>query len=361
MASYKSPLHKMEMTTPTDFWNDSCSVQELTDAIDNGAVGATTNPTIVHYVLKKEMHLWKDHIYGIIRDHPTWSEVEITWKVNEDLAANGAKLLFPVFEREQHKKGRLSIQTNPQFYRNAEAIVQQAVHFNTLAPNMQVKIPVTKAGIVAIEEATYRGVNVNATVSFTVPQAIAVAEAVERGLRRREAEGLSTAEMSPVSTCMIGRLDDWMHVLAKAESIAIDPGYLNWAGIACLKRIYQIFQERDYRTRPLGAAIRHHRHWSEFIGGDLIVTLPYEWQMQFNASDIEVVERMQNPVDPIMVETMYRKIPDFRRAYEPDGLTIDEFDSYGATVRTLRSFIGSYQDLLGVMRDFMIPNPDVKK
>ena len=361
MTSYKSPLHKMEMTTPTDFWNDSCSVQELTDAIDNGAVGATTNPTIVHYVLKKEMHLWKEHIYGIIRDNPTWSEVEITWKVNEDLAANGAKLLFPVFEREQHKKGRLSIQTNPQFYRNANAIVQQALHFNSLAPNMQVKIPVTKAGIVAIEEATYRGVNINATVSFTVPQAIAVAEAVERGLRRREAEGLSTAEMSPVSTCMIGRLDDWMHVLAKRESIAIDPGYLNWAGIACLKRIYQIFQERGYRTRPLGAAIRHHMHWSEFIGGDLIVTLPFEWQMQFNASDIEVIERMQNPVDPIIVETMYRKFPDFRRAYEPDGLTVDEFDSFGATVRTLRSFISSYQDLLGVIREFMIPNPDVKK
>jgi len=361
MTSYKSPLHKMEMTTPTDFWNDSCSVQELTDAIDNGAVGATTNPTIVHYVLKKEMHLWKEHIYGIIRDNPTWSEVEITWKVNEDLAANGAKLLFPVFEREQHKKGRLSIQTNPQFYRNADAIVQQALHFNSLAPNIQVKIPVTKAGIVAIEEATYRGVNINATVSFTVPQAIAVAEAVERGLRRREAEGLSTAEMSPVSTCMIGRLDDWLHVLAKRDSIAIDPGYLNWAGIACLKRIYQIFQERGYRTRALGAAIRHHMHWSEFIGGDLIVTLPYEWQMQFNASDIAVVERMQNPVDPIMVETMYRKFPDFRRAYEPDGLTVDEFDSFGATVRTLRSFISSYQDLLGVMRDFMIPNPDVKK
>ena len=73
------------------------------------------------------------------------------------------------------------------------------MHFDSLAPNMQVKIPVTKAGIVAIEEATYRGVNINATVAFTVPQAIAVAEAVERGLRRREAEGISIGEMSPIS------------------------------------------------------------------------------------------------------------------------------------------------------------------
>jgi transaldolase len=360
LTTFKSPLHQMALTTPTDFWNDSCSVQELTDAIDNGAVGATTNPTIVHSVLKKEMHLWKERIYQIIHDNPTWSEVEITWKVVEELAANGANLLYPVFEREKHKKGRISIQTNPQFYRDAEAIIRQALHFDSLAPNMQIKIPVTKAGIVAIEEATYRGITITATVSFTVPQAIAVAEAVERGLRRREAEGHSTEEMSPVSVCMVGRLDDWMHVLAKRDNIAIDPGYLNWAGLACVKRIYSIFQERGYRLRILSAAIRHHMHWSELIGGDLAMTLPYEWQMQFNASDIQVIDRMQNPVEARIVESMYHLIPDFRRAYEPDGLSIAEFDDYGATARTLRAFISSYHDLMNLIRDFMIPNPDIK-
>ena len=53
-------------------------------------------------------------------------------------------------------------------------------------------------------------------------------------------------------------------------------------------------------------------------------------------------------------------IPDFGRAYEPDGLTIDEFDGYGATVRTLRTFIGSYHDLVGAVRDIVLPNPDAK-
>jgi len=360
MSTYKSLLHEMAVTTPTDFWNDSCSVQELNYAIDNGAVGATTNPTIVHYVLKKEMNLWKDRIYKIIRDNPTWSEVEITWKVVEELAVNGANLLLPVFERENKMKGRISVQTNPALYRNPKGIVEQALHFHRLAPNIQVKIPVTKAGIIAIEEATYQGVNINATVSFTVPQAITVAEAVERGLRRREAEGKPVDDMSPISTTMIGRTDDWMQVVAKRDQIAIDPGYLNWAGIACIKRIYEIFQERGYRSRVLAAAMRHHMHWSELIGGDLAITMPYEWQLYYNASGIEVKERMQNPVDPRMIQTMYERIPDFCRAYEPDGLSIDEFDMYGATARTLSSFITSYHDLMGVIRGFMIPNPDVK-
>jgi transaldolase len=359
MVEFKSPLHKMEMTTPTDFWNDSCSVEELTYAIDNGAVGATTNPTIILNVLKKEMYLWKDRIHQIIRDNPTWSEVEVTWKVAEELAVNGAKMLYPVFQRENEKKGRISVQTNPQFYRNAQAIVEQAIHFHSLAPNIQVKIPVTKAGLVAVEEATALGINITATVAFTVPQAIAVAEAVERGLRRREAQGLPVETMNPISVTMFGRTDDWMHVVAKRDKIAIDPGYLNWAGIACIKRIYEIFQERKYRAHILGAAIRHHMHWSEMIGGKLTITLPYEWQLLFNASDIEVIDRIQNPVDPKIIDALCRKIPDFRRAYEPGGLTIDEFDTYGATVRTLRSFISSYHDLVNLIRDFMLPNPDV--
>ena len=75
--------------------------------------------------------------------------------------------------------------------------MEQAVHFAGLAPNIQVKIPVTAAGVAAIEEATYRGVVINATVSFALPQAIAVAEAVERGLERRAAEGLDVSTMAP--------------------------------------------------------------------------------------------------------------------------------------------------------------------
>jgi transaldolase len=358
--AYKSPLHETVMTTVTDYWNDSCSVQELTYAIENGAVGATTNPTIVHGVLKKEAHLWNDRIKQMIQDNPTWTEDQVAWKLIEEMAVKGAELLYPVFEREHGRKGRISIQTNPTFYRNAQAITEQAIHFSTLAPNMQVKIPVTKAGIQAIEDATYHGVNINATVSFSVPQVLAVAEAVERGLKRREAEGKNVADMSPVATMMIGRLDDWMHVLEKRDKITVAPGVADWAGIACFKRAYPIFQQRQYRTRLLAAAYRHHLHWSELIGGDIVMTIPYEWQVLFNASDIEVKERFNNPVPPNILQTLCAKFPDFRRAYEPDGMTIDEFDTFGPTVRTLRAFIQSLRDLTAVIRDYMLPNPDVK-
>ncbi len=359
-TNYKSKLHQITLQFPTDYWNDSCSVEELTYAVEHGAVGATSNPTIVYNVLKKEMHLWKDRIRSLVDENPTWDEVEITWKLIEEIAAHGARLLKPAYDRYAGKKGRLSIQTNPAFYRNPQAITRQAIHFSELAPNMQVKAPVTSAGLQAIEEATYHGVSVNATVSFTVPQAIAVGEAVERGLKRREAAGMSIAQMSPVCTIMVGRTDDWMKVLVKRDGIEINPTYPDWAGIACMKKAYQIYQQRGYRARLLVAAYRHLGHISEFVGGDLILSIPYEWQLQYNASHLEVTERMSQAVDPGIVAELLQKIPDFRRAYEEDGMTIAEFDTYGATVRTLRGFIGSAHDLIAEVRNFMLPNPDVK-
>lgn len=361
IREFKSPLHETVATTVTDYWNDSCSIEELTYAIGHGAVGATTNPTIVRQVLDQEMDLWAARIHEIIEENPRWSEDEIAWRLMEEVALKGAELLLPVYERENGKKGRLSIQTNPAFYRNAEAITAQAIHFSQLAPNMQVKVPVTRSGVKAVEEATYAGVNINATVCFTVPQALAVAEAVERGLNRREVEGKAVDEMSPICTIMIGRMDDWLHVLAKRDGIIANPCALHWAGVAVIKKAYTIYKERGYRARLLAAAYRHHLHWSELIGGDIVLTIPYGWQLQFNASDVEVKERMSDPVPVGVVEELYGKFEDFRKAYDVDGMSVDEFDDYGATVRTLRGFIASYHDLVALVRDFMLPNPDVRR
>ena len=149
---YKNPLHQMTQTTPTCLWNDSASVQELSYAIEHGAVGATCNPVIVLNILNKEMHLWKDRIYELIEEMPTATEDEIGWRLVEEISIKGAELLKPIFDKHRGKNGRLSIQTDPRFYRNTEAIVEQAVHFSNLAPNMIVKIPVTRAGIAAYEE-----------------------------------------------------------------------------------------------------------------------------------------------------------------------------------------------------------------
>lgn len=353
-----SPMKKSVSICDMEIWNDSCSIEELEYAISHGATGATTNPVIVLNVLKKEMHLWEGRIKELIKEMPTASEIEISWKLIEEMAVKGAGILKPVFDETKGQKGRISIQTNAQLYRDAEAMTAQAIKFSKLADNMMVKMPTTAAGVKAFEEATYNGVNINATVSFTVPQAVAVAEAVERGLKRREAEGKDISFLTPVCTIMVGRLDDWLKVIAAKEGIVPTPGVLDWAGVAAFKEADRIYKEKGFRTRLLSAAYRNHLHWSQLIGANVVQTIPSGWQKKFNASDVEVKETLTDPVDPAILEELHRLFPDFTKAYEAYGLKHEEFETYGATARTLRGFLAGYAELLSVVRDFMVPNPD---
>ena len=355
LNAYKSRLHEMTQTTPTCLWNDSASTEELAYSIEHGAVGATCNPVIAVATLRKELRIWRERIVETIDRMPAATEGQIGWKIIEEMSANAAKLLEPTFYAQGGRNGRLSIQTDPRFYRNTGAMLEQAQRFDKLAPNMIVKIPVTRAGIPAIEEATYRGISINATVSFTLPQAIAVAEAVERGLKRREREGKDISSMGPVCTIMVGRLDDWLKVLMERENLSVDPGFLEWAGVAVFKKAYRIFCERGYRIRLLSAAFRNHMHWSEFIGADVVISPPFAWQVRYNASDIEVVRRIDRPVEREIIETLTAKFRDFRRAYSENGISVEEFDTFGATRRTLRQFIASCHDLEVLIRDVMIP------
>ena len=357
-VSFKSPLYQMTQTTATCLWNDSAVEAELAYAIDHGAVGATCNPVIAVEVVKKELPYWTSRIKALAAEYSTATEGELAWHVIEEMSATRAAMLRPVFEKYRGRNGRLSIQTDPRLFRNGQAILEQAIRFDALAPNMIVKIPATEAGIWAIEEATARGISINATVSFSVPQALAVAGAVERGLDRRERDGHDVSTMGPVCTIMVGRLDDWLKVMADKQVITVDPGYLEWAGVAVFKQAYRIYRSRGYRLRLLSAAFRNHMHWSELIGGDVVISPPHVWQKRFNSCDIEIRPRIDTPVSSVVVDELLRKFVDFRRAYEPDGLTPTEFDSFGPTVRTLRQFSDACHDLERFVRDIVLSNPD---
>jgi transaldolase len=353
-----SPLARMAAEFGTDWWNDSCDPVELASAIERGATGATSNPSIVLEVMKHNRERWWPRVRALAAEHPSWTEVELAWATAEEVAAAGAAVLESVFRSSGGRLGRQAIQTNPANYRSANLMVEQAVHFSGLAPNIVVKFPATAAGIAAIEEAAARGVTTMSTASFTVAQAIAAAEATERGLARREAAGEDTSGATPWVVLMVGRLDDWLRVLIERDGLAVDPGAPGWAGIAVFKRAYEIFTERGYRAKLLAAATRHPLHWTELVGARAAMTLTPSWQARFERSGIEPVRRIDTPVDASILRELSTRFPDFVRAYEPDGLAIAEFDEYGATARTMRAFIGSYQELLTTVRDIVLPDPD---
>jgi transaldolase len=99
-------------------------------------------------------------------------------------------------------------------------------------------------------------------------------------------------------------------------------------------------------------------NWSKLITDDDVISPSYSRRLRFNASDVEVRSRMDDPVGPRIGHELSKKLPDFVRAY-PDGVMEPvEFDHFARTRRSLRQLIGACEALDHLMRAVAIPNPD---
>ena len=345
----------LEMTQKypdTELWNDSCSCKELSYAIEKGGSGATTNPVIVFNVLKGELSDWEDKIRQIIKDNPTYTEDDVAWDLIKAMGSKAAQLLLDQFNKTNGQRGRISFQTNAKYYQNKELMVNQAIDLASTVENSQVKVPASKAGIEAMEELTYKGVSINATVSFTVAQAIQVAEAVERGLKRREAEGIDTSKMHPVCTIMVGRVDDYLKSHYGSTDTLISTEAYEQAGVAVMKKAYKIYKERGYRTKLLVAAFRNRHHFEDFIGGDIILTIPYKWQRKYNTSTVEVKNNMDTPIDQKVLDELLSH-EEFVKAYD-ENFPPEQFQHYGAFIATMFQFLNGYDSLIQLVRNYMV-------
>ncbi len=337
-----------------DWWNDSGVPDELGEAVALGAVGGTSNPVIVAQAVKAQPALCNPIIDRLIVEHPTALEDDIAWRLIHTLAIDAAARLKPVYDATRGVKGFLSVQVNPKYYPNPDLMVAQATQLAALAPNIAIKAPATAVGLTAIEEMTARGIRVNATVSFTVPQAIAVSQAFERGLKRAHAAGHNADAIHPYITLMIGRVDDQLKRIAESQRITTTPGALDWAGITVFKNAHRIFQQRGLPGTLLAAAYRHERHWSQIIGREVLQTVPYTWWTKFNTADAAPSLTLGTAVDDAIVAELRAKFPDFIRAHDEDGMRPAEFFGYGATQHTLAQFLGGYDDLIASVRARML-------
>lgn len=344
MANPKHDSRLLEMcrSSRTEFWNGSCAGSELFAAIEEGATGATSNPLTIGRVLTDEKTFWTGRIRAILRNYPEFDAETVLESITGEMVVNAASILRSLFESTNGKKGLVSFQMDPRLCHDAEGMLRNAEYLGGLYVNNNVKIPLTVAGLRALEEATYKGVSVNAILSFTVSQSIAVAEAVERALARRESEGMPIDRIHPHCTVMIGRLEDYFMSIAESGKFVVTAEDLEWAGVAVLKKIYRLYIERGYRTKIVMAAPRNLKHWSEMIGGDMAMSLPPRWQNAIDDSSIEVRDRIDDDVDPATIAKLKDLVPEFLEAYDEDGLAVGKFDTYEPTVRTLREFTGAH-------------------
>lgn len=207
--------------------------------------GLTSNPTIFDHAIKNSA----SYDDAIRRKAPAAASVEDLFfdLALEDLT-RAADLFQPAFTRTDGVDGWVSLEVSPLFAHDAAETLDaaQALHKRGGKRNLFIKIPGTKEGLLAIEEAIFAGVPVNVTLLFSSEQYLAAAEAYLRGIERRIAAGLNPA-VGSVASVFVSRWD--VAVAEKAPSEL--RGRL---GIAAAGRVYKTYSALLNSTRWLRAA-----------------------------------------------------------------------------------------------------------
>jgi transaldolase len=319
--------------TRTKWWHDSAESAELQLGLERGAVGVTTNPFLSNIALVRNRDLWSQHIDEVLAQ-----------KLSPELKAEAlmqiavlrtTEKLMPQFEASKGEAGLVCSQVNPLRAGDRDCMLAMARRFHKWAPNIAVKLPATGAGIDVLEDCVAEGITVTCTVSFTVPQVIAIAERHRAGIARAKANGVTPGKCFAV--IMIGRLDDFLREVAHDNHAAVSESDIQQAGVAVTKRAYQMYRERGYEAVLLVAALRGHYHLTEIAGADLVMSLAPAFQEVFVKKEHPHEERIERPVPEDVIERL-STMPEFVRSYEPEGMKPAEFMAYGATQRTLSQF-----------------------
>ena len=336
-------FHRVHRETPTQFWINGARNIDLGLGLQAGAVGITTNPSHPPRAIKADSEIWYPAIDKILSLNPALSDDEVADFVTQRIQGMSAKMLYPLYKISNGKYGYVAIQGNPNTNDDLEDIVERGIVYSKLGENIVVKCVSTAVGIKALEELTVKGINTIATEGFSVAQAIKAAEAYERGLKRTNKK----------PKCFIvhiaGIFDEYLAEVAEREDIDISSKYIEQAGVLVTRSIYRIFQGRKFHCMLLGGGARAPRHFTELVGGDLAITISLNTVEDLLLKDPPIVSKIE--VDDIKVLSgLESKFVDFRRAYYSDGLTVDEFRSFGPCVKFQNSCSKGYDETLAEIR-----------
>lgn len=330
--SNDSYLRWLAHETPTPWWHDSADPEELDRGLAQGACGVTSNPVLTFRALVAQPAFWRERIGSLDPGLDPGAKAE---RLMQAVITDAANKLEPQHRTSEGEVGYVCAQVNPALAGDRETMLAMARRFHAWAPNIAVKLPVTSAGLDVLEECIAEGTTITATMSFTVPQVVTVAERHRQGAARARANGIVPGHCFAV--IMIGRIDDYLRDVAWDNRADVSESDIRQAGLAISKRAHSIFQAEGYEAVLLVAALRGTYHMTELAGGELIMSIHPRYQEQLLAPGVPREERIEKPVDPQAIAHLER-MSEFVRAYEPDGMAPEEFIAYGATQRTLSQF-----------------------
>lgn len=333
MAEGNGYLRWLVRETPTTWWHDSADPDELARGLAHGATGATTNPVLASEALRSHPEKWADTLSAAPRDGSSRERVEYLLRT---VVRNAARTFEPAHRQTDEREGYACAQVDPSRASDRDDMLDMARRFRDWAPNIAVKLPVTAAGLDVLEECTAEGISVTATVSFTVPQVVAVAERYRQGLKRARDAGVTPGRCFAV--IMIGRLDDYLREIAADRRADVQESDIRQAGLAVTKSAYALFRERGYEAVLMVAALRGTYHMEGLAGAELVMSIhPKIQDLLLKPGVPRTPTGVETPVPEDVIDRL-RSMPEFVRAYEPEGMAAEEFISFGATQRTLSQF-----------------------
>lgn len=333
MEEKTSYLHWLVKNTATTWWHDSADKDELALALKYGATGVTTNPVLNIKTLRKDGAKMFPEL-----NQPEWrtlATAERSEWLTSIVVQRAARTMESEFKRSAERDGYVCAQVNPLLAGNREKMLAMARRFSKLGPNIAVKLPATSAGMDVLEQCIGEDITCTMTVSFTVSQVLAAAEHHARGIHIAAQKGTRAGRC--FSVIMIGRVDDYLREIVADTRASVTEEMIRQAGLAIVKRAYGLLVEKKSQVRLCVAALRGTYHMTEIAGGDFIMSIHPKYQEPFRGFDIPCEIKMDHPLDKTVINHLM-KVPEFVRAYEPDGLRPEEYISYGLTQRTLSQF-----------------------
>jgi len=315
--------------------------------------GVTTNPPLSYNAIKDDPKSWAKIVRGLIRDYPDKGVEEIFWMTYKQIVKRGAEYFLPVWEQSEHTYGYLSGQVDPRDVYDGDRMFAQALELAELSPNVMIKCPGSRQGYELIEKLTGKGIATNNTLAFTVPQFVACMEAVQRGLQKARQDDVDMFRWRSVITHMsarYGTLGD-LKTQAEAREIELSEADIRWAELSIFKKGYRILEEKGYPNKMLMCSMRISPptedgsaaswHIEKITGGDVIYTCPPKYigelmEVEDKLRDFNPEAIYEEPPKEVLQKLM--RLPYFAEAYEPDGMTKDQFNKQGALVATAAEF-----------------------
>ena len=335
-------FQRVHALTPTKFWINNPTRQEADWALAEGALGCTCNPSYCGKMLldRPEEADYASRVLDevlTVADTATAAEVELQRR----LVAVIAEKFMPLYRQHPHEHGYVSIQGDPVNEDDPQVIISEARKNRAVGENICCKIPTTEAGLKAMETLVAEDIPINATEVFAIQQALDLCELYEKVSK-------ATGKHPKFYISHItGIYDAYLTEFAAREHIDISPDILYQAGLSIARKLYQIYVDRGYPVTFIGGGARGTQHFTEMVGGDVVVTINWKGTAdKLIEENPPVMERLLNPVPNYVTEELLEKLPDYRRGYEEEAIHAHEYEEFGPLVMFRDMFVKDWKRVL---------------